>query len=69
MKERMNERVSYVPFKALLGFIGTVTSKGMKQRMIVIWDMLVGSEATLASGLTFRDQLWYEPLHYGPTLS
>jgi len=36
---RMNEREFYVPFNALLGYIGTATSKGMKSRMIVLSDV------------------------------
>jgi len=35
----MNERKFYVPFKALLGYIGTATSDGMKWRMNVLSDI------------------------------
>jgi len=35
----MNERVFYVPFNTLLGYIGTATSEGMKRRMIVLSDI------------------------------
>jgi len=35
----MNERVFYIPFDALLGYIGTVTSEGMKGSMTVLADV------------------------------
>jgi len=35
----MNERVFYLPFNALLGYIGTTTSKWMKWRMPVLSDI------------------------------
>jgi len=31
----MNETVFYVPLQALMGYLGTVTSEGIKLRMIV----------------------------------
>jgi len=38
----MNEGIVYDPFKALLGYIWTATSEGMKRKMIILSDMLSG---------------------------
>jgi len=35
----MNEWMFYVPSNALLGYIGTVSSEGMKRRMVVLSDI------------------------------
>jgi len=36
---KMNERVFYLPFNALLGYNGTAKTKRMKWRMIVLSDI------------------------------
>jgi len=44
----MNERVSYVPFNALLGYIGTATSEGMYERVSYVpFNALLGYIGTV----------------------
>jgi len=49
-----NERVFYVPFNTLIGYIRTATPKGMKGRMKVLSDIHYRDvNPHLASGLRF----------------
>jgi len=47
--ELTNEKVFYIPFNALLGYIGTATSKRMKWRSTVLSDASGMRTATLTT--------------------